>query len=136
MKKFVSGALAFILFLSAVPMLAAAGPSFVNYKPGTVKAAIAKGETTLLFFKSTYWGTCARQDRVLRKLRESYPKYNKSITFVLIDWDTFKQHDVTTSRNIPRRSTMVLIKGGKEAKRLVAETSEQKIKALLDSAVK
>ena len=136
MKKFVSGVLAFILFLSAVPMVAAAGPSFVNYKPGTVKAAIAKGETTLLFFKSTYWGTCARQDRVLRKLRESYPKYNKFITFVLIDWDTYKDHEVTTSRNIPRRSTMVLIKGGTEANRLVAQTSEQKIKALLDTAVK
>jgi len=73
---------------------------------------------------------------VLQKLRASYPKYNKSITFVLIDWDTYKTHDVTTSRSIPRRSTMVLIKGGKEVKRLVAETSEQKIKALLDSAVR
>ena len=73
---------------------------------------------------------------MLKKLRASYPKYNKSITFVLIDWDTYKTHDVTTSRSIPRRSTMVLIKGGKEVKRLVAETSEQKIKALLDSAIK
>ena len=73
---------------------------------------------------------------MLQKLRASYPKYNKSITFVLIDWDTYKTHDVTTSRSIPRRSTMVLIKGGKEVKRLVAETSEQKIKALLDSAVR
>ena len=73
---------------------------------------------------------------MLQKLRASYPKYNKSITFVLIDWDTYKTHDVTTSRSIPRRSTMVLIKGGKEVKRLVAETSEQKIKALLDSALR
>ena len=73
---------------------------------------------------------------MLQKLRASYTKYNKSITFVLIDWDTYKTHDVTTSRSIPRRSTMVLIKGGKEVKRLVAETSEQKIKALLDSAVR
>ncbi len=54
MKKFVSGALVFILFLSAVPIVAKAGAGFVTYKPGTVKAAIAKGKTTLLFFKSTY----------------------------------------------------------------------------------
>ena len=73
---------------------------------------------------------------MLKKLRASYPKYNKSITFVLIDWDTYKTHVVTTSRSIPRRSTMVLIKGGKEVHRLVAQTSEQKIKALLDKAVK
>ncbi len=71
---------------------------------------------------------------MLKKLRASDPEYNKSITFVLIDWDTFKGHDVTTSRNIPRRSTMVLIKGGKEAGRIVAKTSESEIKALLDSA--
>ena len=64
---------------------------------------------------------------MLKKLRASYPEYNKSITFVLIDWDTYKGHDVTPSRKISRRSTMVLIKGGKEADRLVAQTSEQKI---------
>ena len=73
---------------------------------------------------------------MLKKLRASYPEYDKSITFVLIDWDTFSTHAVTTSRKIPRRSTMVLIKGGKEISRLVAQTSEQKIKALLDNGLK
>ena len=73
---------------------------------------------------------------MLKKLRASYPEYDKSITFVLIDWDTFSTHAVTASRKIPRRSTMVLIKGGKEIGRLVAQTSEQKIKALLDNGLK
>ena len=73
---------------------------------------------------------------MLKKLRASYPEYDKSITFVLIDWDTFSTHAVTTSRKILRRSTMVLIKGGKEIGRLVAQTSEQKIKALLDNGLK
>jgi hypothetical protein len=73
---------------------------------------------------------------VLKKLRASYPQYDKSITFVLIDWNTFRSHTVTTSRKIPRRSTMVLIKDGTEIGRLVAQTSEQKIKALLDDGLK
>ena len=73
---------------------------------------------------------------MLKKLRASYPLYDKSITFILIDWDTFGTHAVTTSRKIPRRSTLVLIKGGKEIGRLVAQTSEQKIKALLDDGLK
>jgi hypothetical protein len=73
---------------------------------------------------------------VLKKLRASYPQYEKSITFVLIDWDTFGSHAVTTSREIPRRSTLVLIKGGTEIGRLVAQTSEQKIKTLLDNGLK
>lgn len=73
---------------------------------------------------------------MLKKLRASYPEYNKAITFILVDWDTFRDKPVTTSRRIPRRSTFVLIKGGKEVKRLVAVTSEQAIKALLDQAAK
>ncbi|MDX2156774.1 MAG: thioredoxin family protein [Hyphomicrobiaceae bacterium] len=73
---------------------------------------------------------------MLQRLRESLPHYNKAVTFVLVDWDTFKSHEVTTSRKIPRRSTFVLIKGGKEIDRLVAETAEERIKAMLDLAVK
>ena len=73
---------------------------------------------------------------MLKKLRASDPEYDKSIPFVLIDWDTFSAHAVTTSRKIPRRSTMVLINDGTEIGRLVAQTSEQKIKALLDDGLK
>ena len=73
---------------------------------------------------------------MLKKLRASDPEYDKSITFVLIDWDTFSEHAVTTSRKIPRRSTLVLINGGMEFGRLVAQTSERKIKALLDGGLK
>ena len=52
----------------------------------------------------------------------------------MIDWDTYKNAEVTTSRSIPRRSTMVLIKGGKEIDRLVAHTDAQEIKSLLIKA--
>lgn len=72
---------------------------------------------------------------MLKKLRASYPQYNKAIHFVVVDWDTYKDHPVTTSRRIPRRSTMVLIRKGKETARLVAQTGEQEIKALLDKAL-
>ena len=73
---------------------------------------------------------------MLKKLRASYPQYDKSITFVLIDWDTFGSHAVTTSRKISRRSTMVLVRGSREIGRLIAQTSEKKIKALLDEGLK
>ncbi len=72
---------------------------------------------------------------MLQRLRESQTNYNKAITFVLVDWDTFKDHEVTTGRQIPRRSTLVLIKGDKEIERLVAETDEARIKAMLDRAL-
>ena len=73
---------------------------------------------------------------MLKKLRASYPKYNNSIRFVLIDWGKFSAHDVTISRKIPRRSTLVLFKDRTEIGRLVGETSEQKIKGLLDKGLK
>lgn len=73
---------------------------------------------------------------MLKKLRASNSKYNKAITFILVDWDTFRDKPVTTDRKIPRRSTFVLIKGGKEIQRLVAATSEGQIKAMLDLALK
>ena len=125
---------------AAFVILGISGPAqsvegWTDYKPGVVKSALANGKTTLIFYKSTWWGTCARQSRVLNKLRESEPKYNQSITFILVDWDTYKKHEVTTSRKIPRRSTLVLIKNGEEMKRLVAQTSEEKIKTFLDIGI-
>ena len=72
---------------------------------------------------------------MLNKLRASNPKYDEAIKFVLVDWDTFRSHAVTTSRRIPRRSTLVLIKDDRE-KWLVAKTNVQEIKELLDHALK
>ena len=72
---------------------------------------------------------------MLKKLRASNSEYDKSITFVLIDWDTFKSDSITTSRKIARRSTLVLIKGGVEIGRLVAQASEQKLRAFIDAGL-
>ena len=135
MKKIMLHVVTLSLLLFSMPLAAQAETGWTIYKPGLVKSAIAKGETVLLGYLSSWWGTCAQQKSVLKELRASNPQYDKSITFVLVDWDTFSLHDVTISRNVPRRSTLVLVTGGKES-RLVAETSEQKIKALLDKGLK
>lgn len=52
-----------------------------------------------------------------------------------VDWDKHGRAPVTTDRKIPRRSTLVMIKKGKEIGRLVAVTNEAEIKALLDKAI-
>ena len=72
---------------------------------------------------------------MLKELRASNPKYDQAITFMKVDWDKYRRHSVTTSRKIPRRSTLVLIKGGKEIGRLVAVTGKSQIKALLDKGL-
>ena len=57
------------------------------------------------------------------------------LIFVRVDWDDYKRHEVTTSRGVPRRSTLILLKGDAEIGRLVAETREDQIRALLDAGV-
>ncbi|MEM0944270.1 MAG: thioredoxin, partial [Pseudomonadota bacterium] len=48
------------------------------------------------------------------------------------DWDDFKGHSVTTSRGIPRRSTLLVLRGDQELGRIVAGTSQSQIKGLMD----
>ena len=72
---------------------------------------------------------------MLKSLRASDQKFNEGITFMLVDWDTYRSHAVTKSRRIPRRSTLVLIKGGKEVGRLVAATGKGTIKKLLEKGL-
>ena len=72
---------------------------------------------------------------MLGQLRSENPIYDENITFVRVDWDQYRGADVTTSRNIPRRSTLVLMKGDEELGRLVAVTSTEAIAELLDKGV-
>ena len=134
MKNYWIGLFA-LLTLGFFGITAAQAGDWTTYKPGVVKAAVASGEPALLFYRTTWWGTCVRQGRVLKKLRESFPAYNEKITFILIDWDINKDKRVTTSRRIPRRSTMVLIKGSREVGRLIGKTDEGSIKAFLNKAL-
>lgn len=71
----------------------------------------------------------------MSKLRASNPAYNENIAFVRVDWDTYSRAEITKSYNVPRRSTLILIKGGNEAGRIVASTSESSIKSLLDKGL-
>lgn len=53
MRSIISGVVALAWFaLAALP--AEANDGFVDYKPGAVKAAVARGETVLLHYKSTW----------------------------------------------------------------------------------
>ena len=118
----------------ALPTLAsAAGP--IDYTPGLLEERLKAGETVFLDFKASWCSTCAAQERVLAKLKAENPTYEKSITFIDVDWDTYGKAQFTQRLKIPRRSTLVALKGNSEIGRLVADTREKNIKALLDQAV-
>ncbi|MGR3501059.1 thioredoxin family protein [Pseudaestuariivita sp.] len=103
----------------------------VDYAPGVVENALAEGKTVFVDFAADWCSTCARQERVIGALRSENPAYNDML-FVRVDWDDYRNHEVTTSRNIPRRSTLIVLKGDQELGRLVAGTGEAQIKELLD----
>ncbi|MEO0379489.1 MAG: thioredoxin family protein [Pseudomonadota bacterium] len=115
----------------ALPMAAQAA-GFVDYTPGAIDAALAEGKTVFVDFSAKWCSTCARQERVINALRSQNPDYDAKMTFIKVDWDTYSRADVTVSRNIPRRSTLLVLRGDEELGRIIAGTSEGQIKALMD----
>lgn len=118
--------------LMAAPKLLLAGEGMTDYVPGLIQEKLAAGETVLVDYSATWCSTCKRQERIINELRASNPEFDKDISFVKVDWNTYSRHEVTTSRKIPRRSTLILLKGDEELGRIVAGTNSSKIKALLE----
>jgi thiol-disulfide isomerase/thioredoxin len=115
------------------PRVDAAEPIF--YTPGAAEAAMDEGKIVLLDFWASWCSTCAAQERVLAALRAENPAYEREITFFVVDWDAYGKDTLAKDLRIPRRSTLVLLKGRKELGRIVAGTSKAEIKALLDKAL-
>ncbi len=120
------------LSFAALMPVSAIADGFKPYTPGAIKDALDAGETVLVDYSATWCSTCARQARVIDGLRADDPAYDAAMTFIKVDWDTYSRDDVTTSRNVPRRSTLLVLRGEEELGRIVAGTSTGQIKALMD----
>lgn len=117
----------------ALPIAAAAAP--LGYAPGLVTEHLGKGETVFLDFKASWCSTCAAQDRVIQSLKSENAAYEQHITFIDVDWDAYGKSELAKSLRIPRRSTLVVLKGEQELGRIVAQTSRASIKGLMDTAL-
>lgn len=124
--------IAFVFFLSGSVF---AGSTTIDYEPGVIKKALANRETVFVDYAADWCGTCKRQERVIGQLRGQNPAYNKAITFVRVDWDFYRGDKIRTDHNIPRRSTLILLRGDVELGRIVAGTSTEQIQSLLDKAL-
>ncbi|WP_299154442.1 thioredoxin family protein [uncultured Tateyamaria sp.] len=123
------------LAAATVAPLSALAANFTDYKPGLIEAALADGKTVFVDYSAPWCSTCKRQERVINGLRAENPSYDAAMTFVKVDWDTYKNHEVTVFRGIPRRSTLILLRGEDELGRIVAGTSQSQIKSLLDAGL-
>ncbi len=107
----------------------------MTYKPGLVDKELAAGKTVFLDFTTEWCTTCAAQKRTIASLKSENPAYEQAITFITVDFDQYRQDSLTQRLNIPRRSTLVVLKGNQELGRIVAGTSSAQIKGLLDAAL-
>ena len=117
----------------ALPVVARAATT--DYSPDLLAAELAAGKTVFLDFKASWCGTCAAQGRVIEALKAADPAYNASISFLNVDWDQWGEGALVQQLNIPRRSTLVVLKGTQELGRIVAGTDKAEIKALMDLAL-
>jgi len=120
---------------AALTPLIAFAEEFVDYTPGAIQSALDAGETVFVDYSATWCGTCKRQERVINALRAEDTAYDDAMTFVKVDWDTYKDHEVTIFRGIPRRSTLIVLRGEDELGRIIAQTSEAQIKTLMDAGL-
>ncbi|SMP04218.1 thioredoxin family protein [Shimia sagamensis] len=125
----------FLASASATLVLPMAARASINYTPGLVKKHLAAGDTVFLDFKTDWCTTCAAQERAINALKQSNPAYDEAITFINVDWDQHSNSELARTLKIPRRSTLVALKGDQELGRIVAGTSKSKIKDLLDTAL-
>jgi len=125
----------FLITTAAAMAAAPAGFAASAYTPGLVARELAAGKTVFLDFTATWCTTCAAQGRAIKALKAENPVYEQAVSFIDVDWDTYKSAEITKSLNIPRRSTLVVLKGDRELGRIVAGTSKAAIKDLMDIAL-
>jgi thiol-disulfide isomerase/thioredoxin len=127
----------FLTLTAALPAIATAAQAAdtLEYAPGVAEAAMDEGKIVLLDFSATWCSTCATQARVIDALRAENPAYDSAITFINVDWDAYGDGELSRGLKIPRRSTLVLLKGRTELGRIVAGTGKDEIRALLEQGV-
>ena len=117
--------------VALMPLMAkAAAP--LKFTPGLVEEQLAAGKTVFVDFYTDWCSTCRAQGRAIEALRQEDPAYDKNMVFVKVDWDVHAGSALSRKHKIPRRSTLIVLRGENELGRIVAGTSKADIKALMD----
>jgi len=117
------------------PLMAIAATKPLTYKTGLVEQHLAAGKTVFVDFYTSWCSTCRAQGRAVEALRDENPAYDENIVFVKVDWDIHSGSAIAKKYKIPRRSTLMVLRGEDELGRIVAGTSRNAIKALMDTGL-
>jgi thiol-disulfide isomerase/thioredoxin len=129
-REFISfGAAAFLLPTMALAKVSAP----VEYQDeGEIAKLLSEGKTVFVDFYTDWCTTCRTQGRLIKALRQGNPDYDKNMVFVKVNWDFYSISKVAKKYKIPRRSTLLMLRGNEELGRIVAGTSKNQIRQLMD----
>jgi hypothetical protein len=105
------------------------------YTPGLAEDAMARGDRIVLMFSADWCSTCRRQERIIDALRAADPRIDRDLTVIRVDWDQFGNGELSRRFAVPRRSTLIALRGEQELDRIVAGTGEGAIRALFERAL-
>ncbi len=116
----------------AAPMAMAASANI--YSPELVASELAAGKTVVLDFTASWCISCQSQGRAIQALRDANPAYDKTITVVDLDWDTYKKTDIAKQYGVTDRGSLVFLRGDKVIAQTYSHSSKADLKALFDQA--
>lgn len=99
-----------------------------DYTDAVFDQLMADGKPVLIDIFAPWCGTCKKQGKVIAK----YVAANQSSDLTILKVNYDEQKDIVRKFKAPRQSTLVAYKDGAEVGRLIAETNQKKIAALID----
>ncbi|QDH34361.1 thioredoxin family protein [Porphyrobacter sp. YT40] len=133
--------LRFVSLLAAIGVLLAAalsvtaraesGGGWQAYDASSFAAAQGAGKTIVVDVHADWCPTCRAQAPILDELRKE--RASDTVAFVRVDFD--KDKAFLRAHRIPRQSTVLVFKGGKEVARSIAETDRGRLRQMVLGAL-
>ncbi|MEO9822004.1 MAG: thioredoxin family protein [Paracoccaceae bacterium] len=126
----------FIMSSAAMCLIPSMGQAYSAqmFSPNLWSEMRESSDVVIMNYRASWSLTCQIKADILAELIATHPQY-KRLTFVEVDWDTFGPSVLTQRLGVKRRSTLLVMKQGKEVARVVNEPFVPPIQALLDRAL-
>lgn len=116
-----------------MPTLAFAYPA-EPFTPAVWRDLRDSDQVVILNYRASWSLTCQIKAELIAEALADNPAYAQ-LLFVDVDWDTFGRSQLTERFKVTRRSTLLVMKNGKEVARLENAPYARQVRALLDTAL-